>query len=117
MLQTLASKSPKLHAHLTGLPEHHADAYLGEIFTSLFTSQLALDEASRLWDVYVFEGDSILVRAGVAVLLDHEMELLGTKSIEEVQKTISGKKQRLVGKNGDENRWMKMVREAGKNNS
>ena len=117
LLQTLATKSPKLHAHLTKLPDHDPDTYMGYIYTSLFTGHLALDEASRLWDVYVFEGDSVLVRAGVAVLLDHEMALLGTQSMEEVSTAISGKKQKLVGKPGDEERWMKSVREAGKHNS
>lgn len=68
--------------------------------------------------MYVFEGDAVLVRAGVAVLLEHEMALLGTKSVEEVVAALKGKrKQRLVGKAGDEERWMKTVREAGKNNS
>lgn len=117
LLQTIAAKSPKLHNHLLALPEHNPDSYLGDIFTSLFTNQLALDEASRLWDVYAFEGDAVLVRAGVAVLLDHEMELLGTNSIEEVRTAIHTKKQRVVGKTGDEDRWMRSVREAGKNNS
>lgn len=117
LLQTLAAKSRNLHNHLVSLPQHETDAYLGDIYTSLFTSQLALDEASRLWDVYVFEGDAVLVRAGVAVLLENEMALLGTKSIGEVQKIIRGKKQRPVGRPGDEDRWINMVREAGKNNS
>lgn len=117
LLQTLAAKSPKLHDHLLALPEHNPDAYLGDVFISLFTNQLALDEASRLWDVYAFEGDSVLVRAAVAVLLDREMELLGTKSVEEVQTAIHAKKPRVVGQTGEEDRWMKSVREAGKNNS
>lgn len=114
LLQTLGSKSRSLHDHLVALPGHDADTYLGDIFTALFTGHLALDEAARLWDVYMFEGDAVLVRAGVALLLEHEMVLLGTKSIEEVQKALSGKKQRTVGKPGDEDRWMKAVREAGK---
>lgn len=117
MLQTLAAKSKNLHDHLTKLPDHDADLYMGDIFTSLFTTQLALDEASRLWDVYIFEGDAVLIRAGVAILLDHEMALLSAKNAGEVQKIIHSKKQRLVGKSGDEDRWMTMVREAGKNNS
>jgi len=126
LLQTLATKSKKLHDHLVHLPpaashheDHHVDntdLYMRDIFTSLFTNQLALDEASRLWDVYVFEGDAVLVRAGVAVLLEHEMALLGTKSVEEVVAVVKSKKQKLVGKPGDEERWMKMVREAGKGN-
>ncbi|KAI7774715.1 tbc1 domain family member 14 [Diaporthe eres] len=117
LLQTLTTKSPTLHAHLTALADHDADAYLGDIFTSLFTGHVALDEAARLWDVYVFEGDSVLVRAGVAVLLEHEMALLSTKNMDEVKTAICGKKQKLVGKPGDEDRWMKSVREAGKHNS
>lgn len=117
LLQTLAAKSKKLHDHLLALPQHNVDLYLRDVFTSLFTSQLALDEASRLWDVYVFEGDAVLVRAGVAVLLEHEMALLGTKSVEDVQKVIHSKKQKPVGRPGDEDRWMNTVREAGKNNS
>ncbi|PSR92280.1 rab-GTPase-TBC domain-domain-containing protein [Coniella lustricola] len=117
MLQTLAAKSKNLYAHLTKLADHDADLYMNDIFTSLFTNQLALDEASRLWDVYVFEGDAVLIRAAVAILLDHEMALLSAKSTGEVQKIVHSKKQRLVGKPGDEDRWMNMVREAGKNNS
>lgn len=117
LLQTLAAKSRGLHDHLVNLPEHDVDQYMRDMYTSLFTSQLALDEASRLWDVYIFEGDAVLIRAGVAVLLDHEMALLGAKTVSEVQKVIRSKKQKLVGKPGDEDRWMKMVREAGKNNS
>lgn len=116
-MQTLAAKSRGLHDHLVNLPEHDVDQYMRDVYTSLFTSQLALDEASRLWDVYIFEGDAVLIRAGVAVLLDHEMALLGAKTVSEVQKVIRSKKQKLVGKPGDEDRWMKMVREAGKNNS
>lgn len=116
LLQTLATKSKKLHDHFLHLPGHDADLYMRDIFTSLFTNQLALDEASRLWDVYVFEGDTVLVRAGVAVLLEHEMALLGTKSVEEVVEVVRSKKQKLVGRPGDEERWMKAVREAGKGN-
>lgn len=117
LLQTLSAKSKKLHDHLVALPQHDTDLYLRDVYTSLFTSQLALDEASRLWDVYVFEGDAVLVRAGVAVLLEHEMALLGTNSVDEVQKVMCSKKQKPVGRPGDEDRWMKTVREAGKNNS
>ena len=85
LLHTLSQKSPNLHQHLTNMPDHHADLYLESIFTGLFTRHLALDEAARLFDVYVFEGDSLLVRAGVALLLQKEMALLGTKSVAEVQ--------------------------------
>ena len=123
LLQTLARKSPNLHKHLTELPDHDVDAYMGRVFTSLFTDCLALDEATRLWDVYVFEGDSILVRAAVALLVENEMTLFGAKSLDEVSVVLGTvtagpdggeKKQRVVSGNGADNRWISAVREAGK---
>lgn len=112
-----------MHEHLTNLPDHDPDAYLHDIFSALFTGHLALDEAARLWDVYVFEGDALLVRAGVALLLQKEMALLGAKSVDEVRAALavgvaapgSGKASpRVVGGNGEEERWIRAVREAGK---
>jgi hypothetical protein len=69
--------------------------------------------------VYVFESDALLVRAGVALLLQREMALLGTKSVAEVQAVLGvasegGKSPRTVGGNGEEERWMVAVRDAGK---
>jgi hypothetical protein len=119
VLHTLSQKSPRLHEHLSKLPDHNPDHYLETIFTGLFTRHLALDEATRLWDVCVFEGDSLLVRAGVALLLQKEMALLGTKSVAEVQAVLGTapegtKGPRVVGGMGEEERWMKAVKEAGK---
>ncbi|KAK4192370.1 hypothetical protein QBC35DRAFT_247788 [Podospora australis] len=121
LLQTLALKSPALHEHLLQLPDHSPDLYLADIFTGLFTRQLALDEATRLWDVYVFEGDAVLIRAAVALLTRNEMALLGTKTTAEVHAILnptssSGdvKPPPVVGGGGEEERWMRAVREAGK---
>ena len=63
--------------------------YLQQVFASISTAQLSVDTAARLWDVYVFEGDSLLVRAAVALLLEHEMTLLGVQTGSEVKSTIS----------------------------
>ncbi|KAK0725052.1 hypothetical protein B0H67DRAFT_550694 [Lasiosphaeris hirsuta] len=119
LLQTLAVKAPNLHSHLVRLEDHDPDTYLRDVFTGLFTGHLALDQAARLWDVYVFEGDAVLVRAGVALVLQKEMALLGTGSIEEVKRTLNytvdGKKvPRVVGGNGEEDVWMRAVKEAAK---
>jgi hypothetical protein len=132
VLHTLAQKSPALHAHLTKLAaaagaDGNPDAYLESIFTGLFTRHLALDEATRLWDVYVFEGDALLVRAGVALLLQREMALLAAKEVNEVRVVLGTaaaapggggllppKSPRVVGGNGEEEKWMRAVREAGK---
>lgn len=114
LLQTLARRSPNLHKHLLELPDHDPDQYLAAVFTGLFTRHLALDEAARLWDVYAFEGDALLIRAGVALLLQKEMELVGTTSLEEVTAVLNSKKPRVVGSSGEEDQWMRAVKEAGK---
>lgn len=121
LLQTLALKSPSLHDHLLQLPNHDPDLYLADVFTGLFTRQLALDEATRLWDVYVFEGDAVLIRAAVALLMRNEMALLGTKTGAEVHAIVSStsggedsKTPRVAGGNAEEERWMRAVRDAGK---
>lgn len=86
----------------------------------MFTGHLAIDEAARLWDVYVFEGDALLVRAAVALLLSREMSLLGSKTAEEVKMVMerpnsaSTASTRAVGEVGVEDRFIFAVREAGK---
>lgn len=119
ILRTLAHKSPSLHEHLTKtLQEVAPGLYLCDMLTSLFTNMLAVDEAARLWDVYAFEGDNLLVRAAVACLLNKEMALLGSRTEQEVKSTLEG-----AGSEGSakgvasvdrENQFMRSVREAGK---
>jgi hypothetical protein len=96
-----------------------AERYLYGMLASMFTSVLAVDEAARLWDVYVFEGDTVLVRAAVACLLNNEMALLGSRTEDEVCAILSGAKAREAGKEGiaaseTEHHFMKSVRDAGK---
>lgn len=89
VMQTVGQKSRALHEHLTRtVQEAEPELYLGHMFTTLFTGYLALDEATRLWDVYVFEGDGLLVQAAVAVLLSREMALLGSKTGDEVKAVL-----------------------------
>lgn len=120
VLQTIRHKSSALHQHLTHtLQDVEPELYLCDIFTSIFTGHLAIDEAARLWDVYVFEGDALLVRAAVAVLLSHEMALLGSKTAGEVEAAMSRPQAlmssaRAVGELGAEDRFMRLVRGAGK---
>jgi hypothetical protein len=101
------------------LSGHNPDVYLNSPFISLFTSQLTLDEAARLWDVFVFEGDAVIVRAGVAFLMRKEVALLGCNNINDVAAVIDGttakaKTPRAIGTDADEEKWMALVREAGK---
>ncbi|QPH15809.1 hypothetical protein C2857_000307 [Epichloe festucae Fl1] len=120
VMQTLSHKSAPLYEHLTkNLAHVRPELYLNDVFLSLFTGHLAIDEAARLWDVYVFEGDALLVRAAVALLLSREMALLGSKSGREVkavmaQPNLKTSSVRAVGEAGAEERFMKAIREAGK---
>lgn len=84
------------------------DAYLRNIFTGLFTESLNLDNATRLWDVMVFEGDAVLVRAAVAFLTELEGKLFGAGTAEEVYAVVA------KGVELGEEEWMKAVRGAGK---
>ncbi|PKS06255.1 hypothetical protein jhhlp_007001 [Lomentospora prolificans] len=120
VLQTLKDKSPTLHEHLTKkMDEAEPDAYLADVFIALFTATLAVDEAARLWDVYVFEGDAVLIRAAVALLVWEEGPLLAATSISDVRTILRGggsstRQKKVLGEVGAEDRWMQAVREAGK---
>ncbi|KAM3505397.1 hypothetical protein MY11210_007988 [Beauveria gryllotalpidicola] len=120
VLRTLSHKSVTLHNHLTsGVADLTPELYLGDLFSSLFTSLLTIDEAARLWDVYVFEGDSLLVRAAVAVLMEREMALLGSKTPDEVwavmaKASTNSTAPRAVGEVGAEYKFIQAVRNAGK---
>ena len=118
VLQTLRLKSANLHDHLTTkIPALEPELYMKHMFLGLFTGHLAVDEVSRLWDVYVFEGDALLVRAAVALLLRVEMALLGSRTQEDVQAIVlshAGSNVPSAGEVGVGDIFMKAVREAGK---
>jgi hypothetical protein len=110
LLSTLRHKSPRLHKILTDSNiSPRADAYLRDMFASLFTGCLSLENATRLWDVMVFEGDAVLVRAGVAYLTAIEGKLFGATSAKDICEIVASGLD-----NVDEEQWMKDVRDAGK---
>lgn len=80
-----------------------------EWFTAMGTKNVGLDNVTRLWDVMVFEGDAILVRAAVAFLGSLEGKLFGCESGEEVARVLEGGME-SVG----EEEWMRLIRAAGK---
>ncbi|KAL5606734.1 hypothetical protein BROUX41_003128 [Berkeleyomyces rouxiae] len=130
VLKTLKDRSRPLYDHINALCDTAVasqtpdgtpmpfgpDAYLNSIFTALFTSCLAIDEAARLWDVYAFEGDTVIVRAAVALMIRNEGEIFGCKTLESVTQVLEGhnKPRKAVAEIGAEDAWMKLVREAGK---
>jgi hypothetical protein len=113
LLQTLSTKAPQLHKHLTSSElSLDPEDYLSSVFTALFTQNLSLDECTRLWDVYVFEGDAVLVRAAIALLMQREGPLLAAASAADILKVLAEGGQRTM--HGREEDWMQRVREAGK---
>ncbi|KAI0146826.1 hypothetical protein GGR57DRAFT_282841 [Xylariaceae sp. FL1272] len=85
----LCRQSQRLYEHLQSPPVgSNFDLRLNDIFTTMFTRHLNLDDCTRLWDVYVFEGDKILLVATVALLLEKEMALLSAASEAEVKHVI-----------------------------
>lgn len=45
-----------------------SDMYLLDWFLTIFSKSLPLDTATRLWDVYIFEGQSFFFRAAIGIL-------------------------------------------------
>lgn len=115
----MVRKSPSLHEHLTAtLGELEPGLYLYSMLASLFTTSLPIDEVARLWDVYAFEGDTVLVRAAVACLLNKEMALLGSRTESGIKDILRGSglgdKKQAEGPLDMEDHFMMSVREAGK---
>ncbi|KAI1412474.1 TBC domain-containing protein [Hypoxylon sp. FL1857] len=113
ILQTLSTKAPRLHQHLTN-PELslEPDDYLCDVFTSCFTRHFSLDECTRLWDVYVFEGDAVLIRAAVALLIDMDVPLLDAHTNMEIQRVLESRSK--LDQRDKVDAWMARIRDAGK---
>ncbi|KMP05892.1 TBC1 domain family protein member 14 [Coccidioides immitis RMSCC 2394] len=82
---TLRLKFPRLSTHLCEnlcLTDHQI---WEPMFRTIFTNGLDLERLSRVWDCWVFEGDRVLFRAGVAVLGSLEAQLMSLAPSEEGQ--------------------------------
>lgn len=112
VLGTLKYKFTKLHSHLTSSATNlRSEEYLDPIFRCLFAYNLTPEHVSRVWDVFMFEGDKTLIRAAVAVLGRLEGKLYGSR--EEILELIGwcNEKKWEVG---SEEEFVTAVREAGK---
>ncbi|OKL56394.1 hypothetical protein UA08_08206 [Talaromyces atroroseus] len=90
---TLRYKFPRLYSHLYETAQLNDEDIWGPMFRSLFTNGLDLEHLSRVWDCWAFEGDRIIIRAGVAILGCLQAQLLGlkatdAKSCEEIKHVI-----------------------------
>ncbi|KAI9809750.1 MAG: hypothetical protein M1825_000183 [Sarcosagium campestre] len=113
-LRALQYKLPALESHLSCTLHLDPADYLEPMFRTLFTRNLSVDVASRVWDAYAFEGDSFLVRCAVAVLTALGPRLVGAEAHAVL---------RLLGPNAacvqwdvgpDDDDFMAIVRSAGK---
>ncbi|KAL1635719.1 hypothetical protein SLS58_010157, partial [Diplodia intermedia] len=111
VLKTLHYKIPKLHYHLTEGVSLEPEEFLDPLFRTMFCHGPGLDIASRIWDVYIFEGDKSLVRAAVGVLDALEGRLYGSR--EEVL-CLLGWSATQEWDVKDEDAFMRGVRNAGK---
>ena len=110
-LRALQYRFPDLHKRLTCTLQIPHTAYLEPMFRTLFTKNLPLDLVSRVWDVYVFEGDGFLIRTAVAILGKLEGQLYGSRA--EVLQKI-GWEATSTWEVGGEDEFMLAVRSAGK---
>ena len=112
VLSTLKYKCTKLHSHLTcSATDLKPEEYLDPLFRCLFGHNMGPEHVSRIWDIYVFEGDKALIRAAVAVLGRLESKLYGSK--EEVLNLLSWRNDKTWDL-GTEEEFIKAVRDAGK---
>lgn len=112
VLSTLKYKFTRLHDHLTNPATGvSAEEFLDPMFRCLFAYHLPTELVARVWDIFVFEGDKVLVRAAVAVLGRLERRLYGSR--EEILDVISWRNEKRWDL-GPEEEFITAVREAGK---
>ena len=113
VLDAFGYKYPALHIHLTSPNLAISPAtYVDPMLRSLFCApQFGPDVASRVMDVYVFEGDKMLVRAAVGTLARLEARLYGNpREVLDVLDFRRTHKWEL----GSEDDFIAAAREAGK---
>lgn len=117
----LSHKIPRLHSHLFGPRPAGLGLTAHEVFEPMLRTMflgpgggLGIDIAARVWDVMLFDGDSTIIRAAVALLGALESRLYGAK--EEVLGVLGwgSRNERYLWKVGGEDEFMARVRSAGK---
>ncbi|ODV84795.1 hypothetical protein CANARDRAFT_28934 [[Candida] arabinofermentans NRRL YB-2248] len=78
----LKSTSPTLHTHFTETlkPELSPISYLSQSISNMYSTQLPLPIISRIIDIYIFEGDSFLLRVELALLKKVSYRLMGDRN-------------------------------------
>lgn len=112
ILELTAQKFPRVFNHLckTANFQENPGALVDETLMGLFTGHLSLDCVTRLWDVWVFEGDRVLVRGMVALFGELEAKLMDCVDEAEV---MAAMKVGLTNVNKEED-WIEAVKQAGR---
>ncbi|KAI9715738.1 MAG: hypothetical protein M1812_005736 [Candelaria pacifica] len=78
-LSLLSRQLPILHNHLVNTLNLEPEDWLGPMFRTLFLYHAGegIEIVSRVWDVWVFEGDKVFVRVALGVLARLEGSLVG----------------------------------------
>jgi hypothetical protein len=79
-LQLISTKAPVVHQILADSSVHLSLISL-QWFLCVFLNTLPLETALRIWDVFFFDGDEVIFRAGVALLKINEPNLVKSSEI------------------------------------
>jgi len=63
----MAALLPKVHKHFQEI-EITPEQYIIDWFRTLYSQVLSIDLASRVWDIYISEGELLLYRVALAIL-------------------------------------------------
>ncbi|GBG24943.1 TBC1 domain family member 8B [Hondaea fermentalgiana] len=81
-------KLPKLYAHLESF-EFPLEFVTYQWFLCLFVNSLPLETTLRIWDCFLHEGVKALFRAGIAILMILQKDILACDSFQDVYACIS----------------------------
>ncbi|SZE99604.1 unnamed protein product [Blumeria hordei] len=110
LFSILMQKAPRLYSHLTSPTVKFTPEFVFRgLFTSLGTAYLSVDNAARLWDIMVFEGDSIILRATAAYLINIEAQLFSVDTTEQILELFM--RNPLVI---DEDKWLNSLKSVSK---
>lgn len=79
-VDSVAGSRPSSRSGSTGSPKINPTEFVAPMLSTLFAAHLDVETLSRIWDIYVFESDKLLVRALAGLCSRVESKLYGTKA-------------------------------------
>lgn len=110
LFSILMQKAPRLYSHLTSPSvKINPEFIFRGLLTSMGTAYLSVDNAARLWDIMVFEGDAIVLRATAAYLINIEAQLFSADTTQQILELFM--RNPLVI---DEDKWLTSLKSVSK---